>query len=266
MEAKNELLMKIIAKTITELMHKTLRDQLESSPGVGLFTSNAHHLISVTLLSKTCKYDFDISKEAWLTKRRWLRLVKDYMDIKRLKDFIKNCVKVYKDRSLVSTEMTFKNNPSHKWGNCLLAITYCSQKFTLYSRTTYLGYIAYLDVLIPYLLAKKVASQTSLTLKDFQFEWHITNQQISFLKVLPVVLLQPDLMAKLIKVTKDKNYPHNTCWWQIARVYRMRLLQGVFDSIKFGPCKRVFRKWLKIKSGKLKLSSVLTSELDFESL
>src|SRR3546814_5220622 len=54
------------------------------------------------------------------------------------------------------------NRPSRQWGSCMLAISFRRipvPQITLYSRTSYFGYIGYLDMTAAHVLAKKVSQR-----------------------------------------------------------------------------------------------------------
>jgi hypothetical protein len=138
-------------------------------------------------------WDFDF-KSAWLTKSRWSMMVRQYLDPEDLEAWIGRVTskigrknrgiavlrtKVVKPRGGAATGHT--NKETRSWGSCMLNISYKAlpvPQITLYSRTSYLGYIGALDLTVAWVVGKYLAKELGLNLRDIRFVW--VNQAIQW--------------------------------------------------------------------------------------
>jgi hypothetical protein len=138
-------------------------------------------------------WDFNL-KDAWLTKSRWSMMVKQYIDPQELENFIGLCTsriglrdrgvavlrtKVVKPRGGAATGHS--NKQTRTWGSCMLNISYKAipvPQITLYSRTSYLGYIGALDIGVAYKVGEYLARELGVDVKKFKFVWY--NQAIQW--------------------------------------------------------------------------------------
>lgn len=138
-------------------------------------------------------WDFDF-KSAWLTKSRWSMMVRQYLDPEDLEAWIGRVTskigrknrgiavlrtKVVKPRGGAATGHT--NKETRAWGSCMLNISYKAlpvPQITLYSRTSYLGYIGALDLTVAWVVGKYLARELGLNLSDIRFVW--VNQAIQW--------------------------------------------------------------------------------------
>jgi len=138
-------------------------------------------------------WDFDM-KSAWLTKSRWSMMARQYIDPEELEAWIGRVTgkiglknrgiavlrcKVVKPRGGAATGHT--NKQTRTWGACMLNISYKAvpvPQITLYSRTSYLGYLGALDLSIAYVVAKYLAKELSVPVESFKFVW--VNQAIQW--------------------------------------------------------------------------------------
>lgn len=138
-------------------------------------------------------WDFDM-KDAWLTKSRWSMMTRQYIDAEDLEAWIGRVTskiglrnrgiavlrtKVVKPRGGAATGHT--NKETRSWGSCMLNISYKAlptPQITLYSRTSYLGYIGALDVSVAYMVGKYLAKELGVDVSAFKFVW--VNQAIQW--------------------------------------------------------------------------------------
>ena len=138
-------------------------------------------------------WDFDM-KSAWLTKSRWSMMVKQYIDPEELEAWIGQCTsriglrgrgvavlrtKIVKPRGGAATGHT--NKETRRWGSCMLGISYKAlpqPQITLYSRTSYLGYIGALDLSVAWMVGRYLAKELGVDVSDFRFVW--VNQAIQW--------------------------------------------------------------------------------------
>lgn len=138
-------------------------------------------------------WDFNL-KDAWLTKSRWSMMVKQYIDPDELENFIGLCTSRIglKDRgvAVLRTKKVLprggaatghSNKQTRTWGSCMLNISYKAipvPQVTLYSRTSYLGYIGALDIGVAYKVGEYLARELGVDVSTFRFVWY--NQAIQW--------------------------------------------------------------------------------------
>lgn len=182
------------AGTMTEL-YQELTDSLihGSEEELDLITSVDVQIHDVVAEADSMVWDFDM-KDAWLTKSRWSMMVRQYLDPEELENFIglvtsriglKNRgvavlrTKAVKPRGGAATGHT--NKQTRTWGSCMLNISYKAlpvPQITLYSRTSYLGYIGALDIGVAYMVGKYIARELGVDVSTFKFVWY--NQAIQW--------------------------------------------------------------------------------------
>jgi hypothetical protein len=160
-------------------------------------------------------WDFDL-KDLWLTKSRWSMMVRQYLDADDVIDWLDRATtkigtrgrgiaalrtKVVKPRGGDETGHT--NKATRRWGSCMLAVTYKAQpqpQITLYSRTSYLGYLGGLDLTVAWMLGKYLASALGVDVSTFKFVWYNEALQYHNFKSLAFLLNHPDPdMAKMFR-------------------------------------------------------------------
>lgn len=182
------------APTMTELYHE-LTDSLIHGNGdtLDLISSVDVQIHDVVAEADSMVWDFDF-KDAWLTKSRWSMMVKQYLDPDELENFIGLCTSRIgtKDRgvAVLRTKKVLPrggaatghtNKQTRTWGSCMLNISYKAipvPQITLYSRTTYLGYIGALDIGVAYMVGKYLARELGVDVSTFKFVWY--NQAIQW--------------------------------------------------------------------------------------
>jgi hypothetical protein len=131
-------------------------------------------------------WDFDM-KDMWLTASRWTMMVNQYIDPDELTAWIERCTgkigtkgrgiavmrtKTVAARGGAATGHT--NKETRRWGSCMLAISYKAlphPQITLYSRTSYLGYIGALDLTVAWMCGKYLADAMGIKVEDISFVW-----------------------------------------------------------------------------------------------
>ena len=139
------------------------------------------------------EWEFDL-KDAWITKQRWSMMVRQYIDPVQLRAWVNRITEkigstnrgvaafrtnIVKPRGGAASGAT--NQESRVWGSCMLNITYKAipqPQITLFSRTSYLGYIGALDVSVAWMVGRYLAKELGIELKDMKFVW--VNQAIQW--------------------------------------------------------------------------------------
>jgi hypothetical protein len=182
------------APTMTELYDQLTTSLIEGTPEtLDIISSVDVQIHDVIAEADSMVWDFDM-KDAWLTKGRWAMMVRQYLDPDELEAWIGRCTskigiknrgiavlrtKVVKPRGGAATGHT--NKETRSWGSCMLNISYKAlpvPQITLYSRTSYLGYIGALDVSVAYMVGKYLARELGVDVSTFKFVW--VNQGIQW--------------------------------------------------------------------------------------
>lgn len=222
-------------------------------------------------LADKATFSIDIGKDLWVTPSRWNTLIRQYVDPERLFAWLEGVkeISTYK-RGIVALDM----NPvqrtvvasnaranRRKWGGCMRMVTYRAfpqPTVTLFSRTSYLGYIGGLDMLCAFKLIEVAADMIGEGLKtsDFRFRWFADTLQFHGFKSAAFVFAsgQQKLMemerwpeGQLIRgqqIGPEENYPT----WKIVRSWWRRIKkqdrEGVlYSQMKYGAEKRIRRRY-----------------------
>ena len=149
-------------------------------------------------------WDQDL-KNFWLTKVRWNTLVKQYLDLNAVEAWINKCAAMRKRGRGVALLRTKEvavrggqgnSSVTRKWGSCLISISYRARpqpQIVLHSRTSYLGYLAVLDMTVPYVLAKYLSEAINIPLENMSFVWFNECMQWHSFKSIAYMLNHPDL-------------------------------------------------------------------------
>jgi hypothetical protein len=139
---------------------------------------------NIMVQAQSCWYpEFDLKKQ-WLTLPRWNNVVRQYVDRVRLDkwlDFIK--LKLDGPRKRGVAHMRSKDALSYanlngrewrQWGSCMLGWSFQRRptaQITMHSRTSYLGYMAPLDLAVSVLLAEEIAAVLEMPASDISLVW-----------------------------------------------------------------------------------------------
>lgn len=138
-------------------------------------------------LADTAEFQLDIGKDLWVTPTRWTTLTNQYVDPEKLFIWLEKVKEISTyNRGITAMDMqavkhqVVKSNrraSRRKHGGCMRMITYRAfpqPTVTLFSRTSYLGYIGGLDMLLAHKLielACDMIGAEGLHPRDFQFRW-----------------------------------------------------------------------------------------------
>jgi hypothetical protein len=196
------------AKTLTEL-HDRMCHKLVTSPAgeLDVISTVDVQIHNVIAEASSMAWEFDL-KDMWLTSSRWSMLVNQYIDPEALEAWIGQCTgriglkgrgiavmrtKTVKPRGGEATGHT--NKETRRWGSCMLAISYKAKprpQITLYSRTSYLGYIGALDLSVAWMCARYLAKEMGIPVEQFSFVWMIEAIQWHNFKSLAYLLNNPN--------------------------------------------------------------------------
>lgn len=269
-------------KDLTELMHLTAKRMIiDQNPDVVIGIES--HFFGVELATPSCNFNLDMGHTVWLNRSRWSRLIREYLPLKSWELFKSQVWEIMdgKTREGATTQMMFREPErfakKHRWGGCLMAATFRKRRdggwqLTFYSRTTYIGYMAFLDAAIAHVMAREICDvYDNITLDDIGFNWHISDAQLHCFKTLPYLYSHlPDYLIPDDGSTgnePDSPTLINIQKWQkkIETAYK-EYGKDMLDYEKYGPFKRIKRRWMESQGySKKNLPPKCTLEmLDFE--
>jgi hypothetical protein len=196
------------AATLTELHESLCRQLVESDSGkldiVSSVDVQIHNTISE---AQSMAWEFDL-KSMWLTKSRWSMMARQYIDPESLTAWINQVTariglrergiahmrtKTVKPRGGAATGHT--NKETRRWGSCMLGLSYKAlpqPTIVMYSRTSYLGYLAALDLSVAWMCARYLAKELNVDTSTFKFVWMNEALQYHNFKSLAFLLNHPD--------------------------------------------------------------------------
>lgn len=233
-------------------------------PPVDMVSSVDTHLLNVIAEADSFQWEFDL-KDVWLTKSRWSTLVRQYVNPVAKEAWLDTVgaklAKRKRGTAVMRTNTVQKrgnvNRPSRQWGSCMLAISFRRvpvPQITLYSRTSYFGYIGYLDMTVAHTLAKEVSERTGVPVEDMRFVWQIEDAQWSWKSL--SYMFQSEARTKKLWDAREKLADDdlaNELWEEhpglyVAALWFDRFLQEDEEGVKYGDmtwggCGRVRRRY-----------------------
>lgn len=235
------------AKTLTELHDKLCRYLVHASvEELDVVSTVDVQLHNVVAGADSMEWDFDL-KNLWLTPQRWTMMVRQYVPRDAFIEWIEKCTKYIgvngRGIAMLRTNEVkarggeeFGNKQSRRWGSCMLAISYKAQphpQITLYSRTSYLGYLSGLDLSVAWMCGKYLAAEIGLEMKDIRFVWMNESMQYHNFKSMAYLLNHPD-------PTLRRQYRR---WLRFSETKLKEL--GDWDYVNSRPALKLSRSWLQ---------------------
>lgn len=288
-------------KTATQL-HDRLTNKLAygSAYDLDYHSTVDAHLCNVMARAESFQWQFDL-KDLWLAKSRWTTLARQYINPYALDSWLD----LIEDRMVVNGKKSrgmalMRTNlvqPRHhgkkvarRWGSCMLAVSFRrvpEPQITLYSRTSYMGYLAALDITVAHTCARLISERLGIAVEDMSFVWLMEDAQWSFKSMAYLMNnpeYYPDLESCDISDTSNRDDAPGLFlaakWWN---VFRLEDERGVlYGDMTWGACRRIRKRWHTevmgyeygepFEGGKSQgnryepLPSVMSTELDFSCL
>lgn len=192
--------------TLTEL-HDAMCHHIVNAPDreLDVITTVDVQIHNVMAQADSMAWEFDL-KNMWLTPSRWSMMAKQYLDPVELEAWIEQCagkigtkgrgIAVLRTKTVAARGGPAQGNKeTRRWGSCMLAISYKAKprpQITLYSRTSYLGYLAALDLSIAWMCARYLAQAMGIKVEDINFVWMNEAVQYHNFKSMAYLLNHPD--------------------------------------------------------------------------
>lgn len=235
------------AATMTEL-HDLMCTTLIEAPAEDLdvISTVDVQIHNVIAEAESMDWDFDM-KSMWLTKSRWTMMVNQYLDAEEVEAWVNRCTekigrkgrgiavmrtKTVAARGGAATGHT--NKETRRWGSCMLALSYKAlptPQITLYSRTSYLGYIGALDLTVAWMAGKYLADAMGMDVKDIKFVWMNEAIQWHNFKSLAFLLNHP-------------NKKRRKAYRRLMMKPTKKLTPEELDMLEQYPAMKLSRKWL----------------------
>lgn len=236
------------APTMTEL-HTMMCESLINATAdeLDMVTSVDVQKHNVIAEADSMTWDFDL-KSTWLTPSRWTMMVRQYIDPEELQAWIETVTakigtrgrgiavmrtKTVKPRGGAATGHT--NKETRRWGSCMLAVSYKAKpapQITLYSRTSYLGYIGALDLSVAWMIGSYLADAMGVPVESFKFVWMNEAIQWHNFKSLAYMLNNNNELAR-------KSYR------RLLIKPKSKLTDEELEVIENAPAVRLSRVWLR---------------------
>lgn len=195
--------------------------------------------------AKSMAWDFDL-KTLWVTKSRWSMMARQYIDPEELQAWLDKITKhIGKDGrgiALMRTKVVKArggpekgNKETRRWGSCMVAVSYKAKprpQITLYSRTSYLGYLSGLDLTIAWMCGRYVAHELGIRVEDISFVWMNEAMQYHNFKSLAFLLNNTDPVER-------KKYR------RMMRLPDEKLTDEEKATIANSPALMLSRRWLQ---------------------
>lgn len=247
-------------KTATQL-HTKLTDRLTfaSADQIDMYSSVDVHMLNVIARAESFEWDFDL-KDLWLTKARWHMLARQYVNPHALDawlDLIEDRMSKKNGRgmALMRTNQVKprlkQKKASRRWGSCMLAVSFRrvpEPQITLYSRTSYLGYLSPLDITVAHACAQLVSERLGIAVEEMSFVWMAEDMQYSFKSLAWLFNNEEwrDRMEQcdtsdLSERAKAPGLFLSTKWYE---VFKKEDEDGVlYGDMTWGACRRIRRRW-----------------------
>lgn len=224
-------------------------------------------------------FEMDIGRDIWVTPTRWTTLTRQYVDPEKLFQWLEKVKEISTyNRGITAMDMQsvkYQKVESNarasrrKHGGCMRMVTYRAfpqPTVTLFSRTSYLGYIGGLDMLLAYKLVELACDMIGdgLRPEQFQFRWMCDTWQFHGFKSMAYIFNtgQDKLMT-----LSDKGWERNVGrtvtingvkreilpldempTWKLIRYWWKRLerqdAEGkLYQDMKYGAEKRIRRRF-----------------------
>lgn len=235
------------ASTMTELHDQMCTYLVEASADqLDVISTVDVQVHNVLAEADSMDWDFDM-KSMWLTKSRWTMMINQYLDPEEVEAWVNRCTekigKKGRGIAMMRTKMVaprggaatgHTNKETRRWGSCMIALSYKAlpaPQITLYSRTSYLGYIGALDLTVAWMAGKYLADAMGMDVKDIKFVWMNEAVQWHNFKSLAFLLNHP-------KKSRRKAYR------RLMMKPEKKLTPEELQILEDAPAMKLSRKWL----------------------
>lgn len=234
------------AKDMTTLHSNLCSALVHATPDkLDVITSVDVQLHNCIAEAESMAWEFNL-KDMWLTPSRWTMMINQYIDVDELRAWIDKCAGTIGTRGRGIAVMRTKtvaarggahvgNKETRRWGSCMLAVSYKAQpapQITLYSRTSYLGYIGALDLSVAWMCGRYLAQAMGVPVESFRFVWYNEAIQWHYFKSLAFLLNHPEEL--------DRGQYRRMLMKSDKKLAKLEI-----DPAELSPALKGSRKWLQ---------------------
>lgn len=235
------------APTLTQLHDKLCTNIVHAEANeLDVISSVDVQIHNVMAEAKSMDWEFDL-KWLWLTPQRWTMMVRQYINPGDFVEWIEKSTRHIgiKGRgiAMLRTRVIQPRGGAHKgnqetrrWGSCMLGISYKAlpnPQISLYSRTSYLGYLSGMDLSVAWMAGRYLANELGIKVEDMSFLWFNEAMQYHNFKSMAFLLNNPD---------EDLRRKYRR--WLRSSERKLRD-NGEWDYVDSRPALRLTRKWLQ---------------------
>lgn len=188
------------------------------------------------LIAETHSLDADLATVGF-TGARWTRFINRYLELERYWDWVDRARAAHGVTSLLfRTRDKIDRNRDHTGGECIVAMSYRPEPSTLtiYSRETEFPVRGLLDAALAHLSAQAIRGGGPVAV-----HWLIGGIQVSLLHIIPYLATLGMLDEVMALDSKSGRYLR----------YMTEHLTKNNANLRYGPAKRMLKRWTNIASG-----------------
>lgn len=211
--------------TMSDMWHESCRRIFFAKEGQVAKLSSMTVAYDHQLRADSMEFDIDVWRHLHLTKNRFPALQRKYLNEEEYQKFLTRCQQVVKQKGTV-TQLNavasaprginvFKKTGNFAKGGCILGWVFRIDKitgqpvFSMHSRTSYIMYLAGLDLALCYCMCKEIGRELGFTVEDFAFRWHVDSLQVSHMQSVAYTYNRPEFMRAIRSPRRypDAEYP-----------------------------------------------------------
>lgn len=234
------------ADSLTELHEGMCRTIVNSrTDQLDMVTSVDVQIHNIVAEARRLDWDFDM-KDMWLTPSRWTMMCRQYLDGEDVLAWLERSARLIgpggRGISMLRTKAVNPrggpsqgNKETRRWGSCMLAVSYKAMpapQITLYSRTSYLGYLAALDLSVAWMLGRYLGEMMGMPVEDMRFVWYNEAIQYHHFKSLAYFLNHPN---------EDEQKAYRRLMMKSERKLKVKEL----ERIEASPALIYSRRWMQ---------------------
>jgi hypothetical protein len=218
-------------------------------------TSVDTQLHNVIARAESATFSGDL-KKMWLGTFRWNMMIRQYIDPTALDQFLNAiATKMMARRSRGVAVLRTNMVPVHqnasrewrKWGSCMLAVSFRRNpepQITLHSRTSYIGYIAQLDLRVAQHIGELIGERIGVAVEDMSFVWQLDLAQYHGFKSMASTLTDDEAYQRILAYdANDRSIPG----MRITKKWLDALLRDdsngvLYGDMRFGQTRRVRKR------------------------
>jgi hypothetical protein len=213
-------------------------------------------LNNVMVMAESMAWDVLLTR-TWVGQARWNTMVKQYLNPDELNRWLDQIESrtiaqnqkrgVYVLRTNTVKQRASGGGPTRSLGSCMLSLTFSLSpipQVTLYSRTSYMGYLSLLDISVAHVAAKLIGARLGIPVESFRFKWILEQMQYHGYRTLAFPLGDADEAEVFWDWEKSKKYPSVYIARNHAEKFKAMDEQGLlYSGVPFNSYLRLRKRW-----------------------